>query len=314
MASPPNSICDVPGILVGHAQNDAAKTGCTVIFPEGGAVAGVDVRGSAPGTRELEAIKPVRLVSKIDAVLFSGGSAFGLAAADGVQQYLEERGIGFDAGVTHVPIVPTAVIFDLHDRDHTIRPDKEMGYAAAANAARSVVEGRAGAGRGATVGKLLGREFCMKGGIGTACEMAGAVHVGALVVVNAVGDIVDPETGAIIAGARSRDGLGFLNCSDFARHGGRSPFSAPANTTLAAVATDAALTKEEITKVAQMAQDGLARAIRPAHTPFDGDVVIALAVGTLAADVLTVGAVAAEVVATAIVRAVRVANSLVQPL
>ncbi len=308
MASQRDSICGVPSILVGHAQNDDAGTGCTVILPENGAVAGVDIRGSAPGTRDIEAIKLVRLVPKIDAVLFSGGSAFGLGAADGVQCYLEEQGVGFDVGVTTVPIVPSAVIFDLYGRDHRIRPEKQMGYDAAANAVSGpVAEGRVGAGRGATVGKLSGFEKCMLGGVGTACEEVAGISVGALAVVNAVGNIISPETGEVVAGARDAEGGHFL---DYMKQRGDSLFAAPTNTTLAVVATDAAFTKEEITKVAQMAQDGLARAINPAHTPFDGDLVIALSVGERQADILTVGAVAAEVVAKSIVRAVKVANSI----
>lgn len=307
MASQHDSICGVPTIQVGHAQNDNAGTGCTVVLPERGAVAGVDVRGSAPGTRDIEAIKPVRLVPRIDAVLFSGGSAFGLGAADGVQEYLEAQGLGFDVGVTHVPIVPSAVIFDLYGRDQKIRPDKQMGHEAAENAVRGpVAEGRVGAGRGATIGKLCGFEKHMLGGVGTAYQSVAGVSIGALAVVNAVGNIIDWETGEIVAGAREVEGGPFLDCI----MPGSALFSGPTNTTLAVIATDAAFTKEEVTKVAQMAQDGLSRTIRPAHTPYDGDLTIALSVGELQADVLTVGALAADVVANSIVRAVKVANSI----
>lgn len=304
-----NSICDVPGIAVGHAQDFQAKTGCTVILPEtGAAVAGVDVRGSAPGTREIEAIKLVRLVPHINAVLFAGGSAFGLDAAGGVQQFLEERKIGFDVGVTHVPIVPTAVIFDLLVGEHKIRPDKKMGYQAALNASsEKPEEGCVGAGTGATIGKALGMEFAMNGGVGTACDLAGDVKVGALAVVNALGDIID-ASGNIIAGAKDSTTNIFLDSSSKLKNRQENSFLGGQNTTLAVVAVDACLSREEITKVAQMAQDGLARAIIPAHTQFDGDLIIALSVGKKSGDLLSIGITAAEVVSEAIRRAVRIAN------
>ncbi len=305
------SICDVPGIRVGHAQNDEARTGCTVIIPEHGAVAGVDVRGSAPGTREIEAIKPVRLVPKVHAVLLTGGSAFGLDAAGGVQQYLEEQGMGFDVGVATVPVVPTAVIFDLHEGDPRVRPDKQMGYQAAQAAVSAMVsEGRVGAGRGATVGKALGPQHCMKGGVGTACESMGEVRVGVLVVVNAVGNIVERDTGTIIAGARDPETGEFVDAVAYLQEHSLPGFNVSTNTTLALVATNAALCKEDATKIAEMAQDGIARVVRPAHTPFDGDLVIALSAGEQHAEVLSIGALAAELVAVAINRAVRIANEI----
>ena len=199
-----DALCDVPGIRVGHAQNTAARTGCTVIIPDGGAVAGVDVRGSAPGTREIESMRPVRLVQRVHAILLTGGSAFGLDAAGGVQQYLEEHGVGFDVGVARVPIVPAAVIFDLAVGEATVRPDREMGYqaaAAATDADRAI--GRVGAGTGATVGKIHGPEHAMPGGLGQASEVVGGgLLVAALVVVNAFGDVVEPQSGRILAGAR----------------------------------------------------------------------------------------------------------------
>ncbi len=311
MSAQQKSICDVAGIKVGHAQHDDAKTGCTVIIPEKGAVAGVDVRGSAPGTREVEALKPVRLVPKIHAILLTGGSAFGLDAAGGVQQFLEERDIGYDVGVAKVPIVPAAVIFDLSEGDPNIRPDKKMGYHAAANAnSRPPSEGRVGAGRGATVGKVAGYEYRMKGGIGSSSGGLGEAVVGALVVVNAFGDIVDANSGKIIAGARDPNSGQFLNCEEYLKTHAVAPFPIATNTTLAVVATDARLTKEEATKVAQMAQDGLSRTIRPAHTPFDGDLVFCLAMGKKSGSVLSLGALAAQLVAEAILRAVKIANKL----
>ncbi|MFQ5752280.1 MAG: P1 family peptidase, partial [bacterium] len=274
------SICDVPGIKVGHAQNDSAKTGCTVIMLANGAVGGIDIRGSAPGTREVETLKPVRLVPKIHAVLLTGGSAFGLDASGGVQQFLEEQNIGYDVGVTKVPIVPSAVIFDLREGDSKIRPDKNMGYKAALNAStQPLQEGRVGAGRGATVGKVLGHEYHMKGGVGTCSAKIGDFYIGVLVIVNALGDVVDPNSGKIVAGARDPKTGDFLDSNEYLKTNQIEPFQPATNTTLAVVATDAQLTKEEVIKVAQMAQDGLSRAIRPAHTPFDGDIVFSLSVG-----------------------------------
>ncbi|MFQ5649631.1 MAG: P1 family peptidase [bacterium] len=311
MVLQPQSICDVPGIRVGHAQNDEARTGCTIVLPVGGAVAGVDIRGSAPGTRDIETIKLVRLVPRIDAVLFTGGSAFGLDATGGVLQYLEERGLGFDTGVVPVPIVPTAVVFDLYEGDAKVRPDKQMGYEAAGNAsADRPLEGRVGAGRGATVGKVLGPRNCMKGGVGTACDRLGDLFVGALVVVNAMGDIVDAQNSAIIAGARNPESGDFVDAEHYLKSHTVAGIKAGTNTTLAVVATDARLSREEITKVAQMAQDGFARVIRPAHTPFDGDLIVGLSVGEKAGETLSIGSAAVEVVARAILRAVSTANDL----
>lgn len=306
-----SSICTVPGIQVGHAQNDAAKTGCTVILPAGGAIGGIDVRGSAPGTREVETLKPVRLVLKIDALLLTGGSAFGLDAAGGVQQFLEERGIGYDVGVAHVPIVPAAVIFDLKEGASDVRPDKRMGYEAACNASSiSPQEGRVGAGRGATVGKVAGFDGRMKGGVGSCADTIGGVTVGVLAVVNALGDVVDPHTSRILAGARHPKSGEFINSENFLRTQEIKPFQPCTNTTLAVVATDAQLSKEDVIKVAQMAQDGLSRSIRPAHTPFDGDVVFALSVGSKQGQVISIGSLAAQLVSMAITRAVSIANDL----
>jgi L-aminopeptidase/D-esterase-like protein len=311
-----NAITDVEGIQVGHWTDLEAATGCTVVLCCPGAMGGVDVRGSAPGTRETDLLRPMNLVQKAHAVLLTGGSAYGLDAAGGVMRWLEEQCIGYFVGVGVVPIVAAAVLFDLDIGRPDGRPGPQAGYAACQAATDGpVAEGCVGAGTGARVGNLRGPLSRTKGGIGTASRrMAGDVTVGAIVAVNAYGDVVDPTTGQIIAGARSPDGRGFLNTvaalqGDTSQ--GRSGF--PSNTTLAVVATDAALSKEEANKVAQMAHDGLAQTIRPVHTMWDGDTVFALATGRRAdvsVDVSAVGAVAAAVLAEAVVRAVRQATSL----
>ena len=306
-----NAITDVPGIKVGHAQNEEALTGCTVILCEAGAVGGVDQRGGAPGTRETDLLHPMHLVDKVHAVVLAGGSAFGLDAASGVVRHLEEQGVGFDAGVARVPIVPAAVLFDLDVGRADVRPDAEMGYQACLNAsAGPPAEGNVGAGMGARVGIVLGIGQAMKAGIGTASlEITAGLIVGAIVAVNAFGDVVDPGSGRIIAGARSPQG-GFADTLAVLRAlcGQMSGGFARGNTVIGAVATNARLTKEGANKVAQMAHDGLARAIRPAHTLFDGDTIFCLAAGELEADASVVGAFAAEVVAQAIVRAVHAAR------
>jgi L-aminopeptidase/D-esterase-like protein len=304
------SITDVPGIRVGHVTNKEAMTGCTVVIcPPGGAVGGVDQRGGAPGTRETDLLRPMHLVEQVHAILLTGGSAFGLDAAGGVVRWLEERGTGFDARVAKVPIVPAAVVFDLEVGHADVRPDAAMGYAACQAASPGLVaEGRVGAGTGCTVGKVLGMGNASPGGVGTASvELGGGLVVGAIVVVNAFGDVVDPHTGKILAGARTPSGHSWADTlttmkgligKTALRFAGRS------HTVIGVVATNARLTKEGANKVAQMAHDGLARVIRPAHTMFDGDTLFALATGRKAADVNLVGAYAAEVVAEAIVRAV----------
>ena len=304
------TITAIDGIWVGHATNRVARTGCTVVLCESGAVAGVDVRGSAPGTRETDAIRPGRLVQKAHAVLLTGGSAFGLDAAGGVMQYLEERGVGFRAGPVHVPIVPGAVIFDLGVGDKSVRPNREMGYQACVNGSKDSVEmGQVGAGTGATVGKATGF-IASAGGVGSASRgLSSGLIVGAIVVVNAVGNIVNPTTGEILAGAKDEETGTFVDVVQHLSDGPRSdaehgwPFGT--NTTIGVVATNASLSPSEATKVAQMAHDGLARAIRPAHTMFDGDTLFTLSIGSQNAPVNTVGIIAAEVVAEAIVRAVR---------
>jgi len=316
-----NSITDVPGLRVGHAQDDEALTGCTVILCEKGAVGGVDQRGGAPGTRETDLLKPVNAVEKVHAVLLAGGSAFGLDAASGVMRYLEEKGIGFNTGVARVPIVPAAILYDLAIGRAEVRPDLEMGYRAAASAsADAPAEGNAGAGTGATVGKIFGMKQAIKSGLGTASmEIGGGIIVGAIVAVNAFGDVVDPQTGRILAGARTTKlGPVRLGSTDYFADtlavmktlAGRAimKLAMSRNTVIGVVATNAKFTKSEATKMAQMAQDGLARAIRPAHTMLDGDTIFAMATGQKKADVSIVGAFAAEVLAQAIVRAVKAAK------
>jgi L-aminopeptidase/D-esterase-like protein len=312
-----NAITDISGIEVGQAQDGEALTGCTVVLCRKGAVAGVDVRGGAPGTRETDLLNPVNLVEKIHAVVLAGGSAFGLDAASGVMRYLDETDIGFDTGAGKIPIVPAAILFDLNLGRNDVRPDAEMGYRAASSASSDVpAEGNVGAGTGASIGKIFGPKSAMKAGIGTANMNAGGLIVGALMVVNAFGDVLDPQTGQIIAGARSTS-LGPLKLGQEGYFGdtleimktfiGRTVlgFATRANTVIGVVATNAKLTKPEATKVAQMAQDGVARTIRPAHTMLDGDTIFALATGEKKADPSTVGAFGAEVVARAILRAVQ---------
>ncbi|HEX7085617.1 MAG TPA: P1 family peptidase [Vicinamibacterales bacterium] len=303
----------VEGLKVGHVTLSARPTGCTVVLAESGAVAGVDVRGSAPGTRETDLLSPVNTVQRVHAVVLSGGSAFGLDTASGVVRWLEERGIGFETGVARVPIVPAAILFDLGIGDPRIRPDAGCGYKAADGAStRPVEEGSVGAGAGATVGKLHGRAHAMKGGIGSAAiRLPDGLVVAALVAVNAVGDIVDPATGQVIAGVRGEDGRSLLDARTLLRNG-RHRARIGGNTSIGVVATNATLTKAQATKVAQMAHDGLARAIVPAHTPADGDTMFALATGARAGepDLLLIGALAADVTAEAVVRAVREATGL----
>ena len=306
-----DAITDVPGIRVGHATDLEAITGCTAILCDGGAVGGVDVRGSASGTRELDALNPLHLVERCHAVVLAGGSAFGLDAAGGVMEFLEARGIGFDVGVTRVPIVPAAILFDLRIGRPDVRPDRTMGRRAAEAAdAGPMAEGSVGAGTGATVGKLRGMAHAMKGGLGTAAAaLLGGVVVGALAAVNAFGDVVDPETGRILAGLRGPDGRP-AGTGAAMRAGILRPGYAAENTTLAVVATNARLTKGQASKLAAMAQNGIARTISPAHTTFDGDLVFALATGQVEADLNLLGATAADLVVQAIVRGIKKAGTL----
>ncbi len=311
-----DTLTAVKGITVGHTTHAEAATGCTVILCPAGAVAGVDVRGSAPGTRETDLLNPLNTVPTVHAVLLTGGSAYGLAAADGVMRWLEEHNIGFNVGVGVVPIVPAAVLFDLMIGNAAVRPTATDGYAACqATTTGPVTRGCVGAGTGATVGKLFGPLFATKTGLGSASrQIHGGITVAALAAVNAFGDVVDPTSGKIIAGARMPDGsAGFANTMAHL-HGdlSKTMLDFGQNTTLAVVATDAALSKPAATKMAQMAHDGLARTIRPVHTMLDGDTVFALATGkaTLPADVSVLGAVAAETLAAAVLDAVRQASGL----
>lgn len=315
-------ITDVPGIRVGHAVSTAGHTGCTVVLIEHGAIAGIDIGGSAPGMRETELLNPTNMVMRIHAVLLTGGSTFGLNAAGGVQQFLQERDIGFTAstGVV-VPIVPTAVIFDLDVGRPRIYPDRSMGHGASEAASDTASrEGGVGVGIGATVGKVLGSDHAMRGGLGTAsAQLANGVTVGVLAVCNAWGDVVAPTTGRVVAGARDPDQSDrFLDTESYIAGKTELPTRYfGMDTTLCIVATDGAFTREQSTKIAMMAQDGIARVIRPSHTMFDGDVVFVLSTlgrPAQAVDVNIVGSVAAQLVSTAIVRGVCIANKLPIPL
>jgi L-aminopeptidase/D-esterase-like protein len=322
--SPPmnrhHTITDVPGIKVGHASDFKALTGCTVILCEEGAIGAVDIRGTAAGTRQMDPLTHLHLVDKIQAVLLAGGSAFGLDAAGGVMAYLEGRGKGFDAVKTKIPHVPTAVIFDFGIGDFRVRPDRGMGYQACLNTSRKVAEGSVGVGTGATVGKLFGMERAMKGGVGTS-----SIHgpkgliVGALVVVNAFGDVFDPASNQILAGARiSKGSFQFANSSKWMKRGmalkqfgAVTPSDANAfNTTLGVVATNAHFTKKELYQIAQIAHSGLAKVISPLHTTFDGDLIFTLSCGKKKADVNTVGLLGEAVLMESVKRAVTKAKGL----
>jgi L-aminopeptidase/D-esterase-like protein len=306
-----SAITDVPGVKVGHYTDKKAVTGCTVILCEQGAVAGVDVSGSSPGTRETDLLRPGNLVEKVQAIILSGGSAFGLDSAAGVMRYLEERGFGYETSAGKVPIVPAAIIFDLNIGDSKIRPGADEGYQACLGAAKGkVAEGSVGAGTGATVGKILGLERAVKSGLGTASQkMARDVVVAALVVVNAVGDVIEPGTGKILAGPRKLHGRGFLSTSELWK-GEFKEAVPPFNTVIGVVATDARLSKAEANRLAHVAQVGIARTIDPCHTMYDGDALFALSLGEKEADLSALGAAAAEVVAEAIVRAIQKAETL----
>ncbi len=305
-------LTDVEGIKVGHFTDHRRPTGCTVILCEKGAFAGVDVRGGAPGTRETDLLNPINTVQRAYAIVLSGGSAFGLDAASGVMRYLDEKGIGFKVGKAGVvPIVPAAILFDLEIGDPKIRPTAESGYAACQVAGSGrVAEGNVGAGAGAVVGQLFGAEHAMKSGLGTASAHVGktGIVVAAIVAVNAVGDVFNPENGEIVAGARAPGGKGFIDSMARIREGYRVEMFSQVdkNSTIGVVATNASLTKTEMTKIAQMAQDGLARTINPVHTPWDGDTVFALATAERKEPVNEgmIGALAADVMSQAILRAV----------
>ena len=313
---PGGSITDVPGLKVGHYTLTERPTGCTVMLCEAGATAGVDVRGSAPGTRETDLLSPINEVQKVNAILLSGGSAYGLDAASGVMRWLEEHHAGYPIGTLGVvPIVPAAILMDLGVGDFKIRPNADSGYKACVAATSGpVAEGCVGAGAGATIGKMFGNGFSMKSGLGTASHKVPGtdIVVGAIVAVNAVGDVVNPQTGKIVAGARSEDGKGYRDSMAAMMGGYRVVVQPAANTTIGVVATNAKFTKTQMTKIAQMSHDGYARAINPVHTMGDGDTIFSMSTGTsnTEADLSAIGAIAATVMARAIVRAAMQATSV----
>src|SRR4051812_25127275 len=304
-----SSITDVAGIAVGHCTDRRRPTGCTVVLAPEGAVASVDVRGAAPGTRETDLLAPHNVVERVHAVLLAGGSAFGLDAASGVMRWLDERGYGLQVGPARVPLVPGAVLFDLPLGDARIRPDAQAGYAACEAATRDApAEGNVGAGAGAVVGKIFGFRRAMKGGIGTASVTVDGVTVGAIIACNALGDVVDPATGRVLAGARSADGRSLLDAHAALLRGEQpQPMLAGSNTTIGVIATDAVLDKVQAGRLATQGHDGLARCIRPVHTLSDGDALFALATGASGRTpgLMTLGAMAAEACAQAVGRAVR---------
>ena len=304
-------ISEMEGFLVGNSQDFAAGTGCTVVIHEQGAVAGVDVRGGSPGTRETDALNPCNLRESIHAVLLAGGSAFGLDAAGGVMEFLEEKGVGRDVAVTKVPIVCGAILFDLKCGDYKIRPDKRMGYDACRNACASLPEqGNYGAGTGATVGKARGPEYAMKGGLGIACFQVGTLKVGAVMAVNCVGDIFDEKENRVIAGILGGDRKTLANSEDYmlSHYTDRTDFFSE-NTIIGTVITNARLSKAQANKLASVSQNGIARAVRPAHTVFDGDTIFTMAVGKVEAGLDVVGILAVRAVEQAIINSVKNAKT-----
>ena len=308
------AITNVAGIEVGHDTDTRRPTGCTVIIAREGAVAGVDVRGAAPGTRETDLLEPTHLIDRVHGILLSGGSAWGLDAASGVVRWLEQQGVGLPVANVRLPLVPAAVLFDLGVGDATIRPDAGSGFRACVAASRAApAEGNVGAGSGATVGKVFGMARAMKGGIGTASLSTGGVTVGAIVACNAVGDVIDPRTGLPVAGARTPDGTRLADVRRSLLRGERPAPPLPGtNTTIGVVATDATLTKAQATRLACMAHDGLARTINPVHTLSDGDTLFVLGTGRAGAGpgMMVLGTLAAEVTALAVLRAIRAARGL----
>lgn len=308
------AITDVAGIEVGHFTDPRRPTGCSVVIAREGAVAGVDVRGAAPGTRETDLLAPGNLVEQVHAIMLAGGSAWGLEAATGAVRWLEEHGVGLDVGVGRLPLVPAAVLFDLHVGDMKVRPDAAAGYAACAAATREPpAEGNVGAGAGAVVGKMFGLQHAMKGGVGTASVTVAGVTVGALIACNAVGDVVDPDTGRPLAGARAADGLTLRDTRHALLRGEPPhPLLAGSNTTIGVIATDARLTKVQAQRLAVAGHDGLARSINPVHTMSDGDTLFTLATGHVPhhPGMMVLATMAAEAVARGTVRAVLAARTL----
>ena len=308
------SITRVAGIEVGHFTDTRRPTGCTVVMAREGAVAGVDVRGAAPGTRETDLLHPSNLVDKVHAIMLAGGSAWGLEAATGAVRWLEERGVGLDVAVGRLPIVPAAVLFDLLVGDMRIRPDAAAGYAACAAASSAdPAEGNVGAGAGAVVGKVFGIQHAMKGGVGTASVTVDGVTVGALIACNALGDVIDPDTAQVMAGARTDDGRALRDTRRALLCGQPpQPLLAGTNTTIGVVATDAILTKAQAHRLAIAAHDGLARSINPVHTMSDGDTLFSLGTGRAGKSLgmMVLATMAAEATARATVRAVQAARSV----
>jgi L-aminopeptidase/D-esterase-like protein len=305
-------ITDIRGIQIGHAHNLDGATGCTVVICEAGAVGGVDVRGGSPGTRETDLLNPVNAVERIHGVLLTGGSAFGLDAAAGVMQYLEEKNVGHETTIMKVPIVCGAVLFDLGIGTHLIRPDKGMGYEACMNAdTRHCPEGTVGAGTGATVGKIFGAGRCMKGGLGTFSVQAGPLKVGAIAAVNCLGDVVDSRDGTLLAGALDEGMETLVGTEDaILSQVGAGENHLGQNTTIGVVVTNARLTKPHCAKVASMAHNGYARTIRPAHSMYDGDTIFCMATSQVDADVNVVGLLSARAMAEAVIRGVKKATPL----
>lgn len=310
-----SAITDVAGIEVGHFTDTRRPTGCTVVIAREGAIAGVDVRGAAPGTRETDLLAPTNLVDQVHGILLAGGSAWGLDAATGVVRWLEAQGVGFPVGPVRLPIVPGAVLFDLLVGDATLRPDADAGYRACESAStKAPAEGNVGAGAGAAVGKIFGIERAMKGGIGTASVTVDGVTVGALIACNALGDVIDPQSGQPIAGARTADGKALVDTRRALLRGDvPKPLLPGTNTTIGVIATDAVITKAQASRLATMGHDGLARSINPVHTMSDGDTLFALGTGRAGQSpgMMVLGTMAAEVVALAVVRAVRAARGLI---
>ena len=304
------SITDIEGFRIGQTENKEAGTGCTVIISENGCAAGVDVRGGGPASRECELLRPFSAAQVIHALVLGGGSTFGLDASGGVLKYLEEKKIGYDMGVTHIPQVCQSDIFDLTVGDLMVRPDKEMGYEACVNSEKgNYKDGNYGAGCGATVGKWLGMDYCMKTGIGSAAVSLGDIKLGAIVAVNAIGDIYDPESGKMIAGLLSEDKKSFRNTEELMYEAAEIKDTGFAgNTTIGAILTNAAFDKIQLSKIASMTHNGYARCIRPVHTSLDGDTIYALSTGTVQADMDLIGTLSAKVMSMAIVKAVKSAE------
>jgi len=304
-----SSALGIPGMKIGHYTDREGISGCTVVLCEQGAIAGVDVSGSAPGTRETDLLHPGNLVEKVQAVVLSGGSAFGLDTAAGVMRYLEEREFGHETTAGRVPIVPAAIIYDLNIGNSSVRPGAGEGYEACLAAVDGeAIEGCVGAGTGAAVGKIFGMQRATKSGLGIVSQRVGGIVVAALVVVNAFGDVINPESGEIIAGPRQQGG--FASTMDILRRGEFGKEAMPFNTIIGVVATDAYLNKEQANRLAQVARAGIAHTVNPCHTVYDGDVLFCLSLGKKKCDLMTLGAIAAEVVSAAIIRGVLQAESM----